>query len=84
MAPKPESVQAVKTWLAKNNVTAQTSATGEWMKIRIPVSQANSLLDTQFNQYAHEETGFTALRTTSYSVPASVQGHLDFIYPVTS
>ncbi|TBU22963.1 subtilisin-like protein [Dichomitus squalens] len=84
IAPKPESVQAVTAWLAKNNVTAQTSATGEWMKIRIPVSQANALLDTQFNEYSHDETGLTVLRTMSYSVPASVKGHLDFIYPATA
>ncbi|KAI0780145.1 subtilisin-like protein [Fomes fomentarius] len=85
VAPKPESVQAVKTWLSRNNITAQTmSSSGDWLGIRIPVAQANALLDTQFNEYNHERTNLTALRTMSYSVPASVKGHLDFIYPVTS
>ncbi|KAI1785378.1 subtilisin-like protein [Ganoderma leucocontextum] len=85
VAPKPGSVQVVKTWLSKNNVTVETvNSNGSWMNIRVPVSQANSLLDAQFNEYSHEETGLTALRTMSYSVPASVKGHLDFIYPATS
>ena len=85
VTPSPNSVQAVKTWLSKNNVTVDNVSSNEsWMNIRVPVSQANSLLDAQFNEYSHEETGLTAFRTMSYSVPASVKGHLDFIYPATS
>ncbi|RPD78397.1 subtilisin-like protein [Lentinus tigrinus ALCF2SS1-7] len=85
VVPKPESVQAVKTWLSKNNISAETaSPSGDWLSIQVPVAQANHLLDTQFNEYTHEQTGLTALRTMSYSVPASVQGHLDFIHPTTS
>ncbi|TFK81380.1 subtilisin-like protein [Polyporus arcularius HHB13444] len=85
VAPKPESVQAVKGWLAKNNISAETvSPSGDWLSIQIPVAEANDMLYTQFNEYTHEKTGLTALRTMSYSVPASVKGHLDFIHPVTS
>ena len=85
VAPKSESVQAVKTWLAKNNVSAQTvSPSGDWLSIQVPVAQANDLLDAQFNEYTHETTGLTALRTMSYSVPESVKGHLDFVHPATS
>ncbi len=85
VAPKPESVQAVKGWLAKNNISAETvSPSGDWLSIQVPVAQANDLLDTQFNEYTQEKTGLTALRTMSYSVPASVKGHLDFIHPATS
>ncbi|KAM5543119.1 hypothetical protein V8D89_002993 [Ganoderma adspersum] len=69
----------------KNNVTIdQVSSNESRMNICVPVAQANSLLDAQFNEYSHEDTGLMALRTMSYSVPASVKGHLDFIYPATS
>ena len=85
VAPRSESVQAVNAWLAKNNVTVgAASAAGDWLNVKIPVAQANVLLDAQFNEYNHEASGNTALRTMSYSIPASVQGHLDFVYPATS
>ena len=85
VAPKPESAQAVKAWLTKNNVTiGTTSAAGDWLNVKIPVAEANALLDAQFNEYSHEASGSTALRTMAYSIPASVKGHLDFVYPATS
>ncbi|KAH9858512.1 family S53 protease-like protein [Lenzites betulinus] len=85
LAPKPESVQAVKAWLSKNNVSvAKTSSIGDWMTINVPVSQANVLLGTQFGEYAHEETNTKMIRTLAYSVPASVKDHVDVVYPATS
>ncbi|KAI0644613.1 family S53 protease-like protein [Trametes meyenii] len=85
VTPKPESVKAVTTWLSKNNVaTAQASPAGDWLSIEVPVSKASALLGTQFGEYAHEKSNTTVIRTLAYSVPASVKGHLDVIFPATS
>ncbi|KAH9940543.1 subtilisin-like protein [Epithele typhae] len=85
VAPKPQSVKAVKKWLAKNNITAAAqSASGDWLTINLSVGQANALLGAQFNEYTHDATNITSLRTMAYSVPSSVKGHLDFVYPTTS
>ncbi|KAI9068395.1 subtilisin-like protein [Trametes sanguinea] len=83
--PKPESVQAVKTWLAKNNVTASTiSPAGDWLSVQVPVAKANAMLATQFGEYAHEKMNVSMIRTLSYSVPETVKGHLAAIHPTTS
>ncbi|KAI0674808.1 family S53 protease-like protein [Trametes maxima] len=85
VAPKPESVKAVRTWLSNNNVAAtQASPAGDWLSIEVPVSKASTLLGTQFGEYAHERSNTSMIRTLAYSVPASVKGHLDVIFPVTS
>ncbi|OSD01273.1 family S53 protease-like protein [Trametes coccinea BRFM310] len=83
--PKPESVQAVKTWLAKNNVTASTiSPAGDWLSVQIPVAKANAMLATQFGEYTHAKTNVSMIRTLSYSLPETVKGHLAAIHPTTS
>ena len=85
VAPKAASLTAVKAWLAKNNVTAETaSAAGDWLNIRVPVAQADTLLSAQFNEYVHQASNATSLRTMAYSIPANLKGHLDFVYPTTS
>lgn len=34
--------------------------------------------------YIHSETGKQAIRTMSYSIPTSLEGHLDFVHPTIS
>ncbi|KAI0331225.1 subtilisin-like protein [Cubamyces sp. BRFM 1775] len=85
VAPKAESAQAVKAWLAKNNVTATTiSPAGDWMSVKLPVAKANAMLDTTFSQYIHEKTNTTMIRTMQYSVPDAVKQHLAAIHPTTA
>ena len=84
VAPKPDSVQAVTTWLKKNNVTAETySASGDLLHIQIPVGQANALLNANFSTYVHEKTNTTTVGTLSYSLPSDVSEHIEFVYPTT-
>ncbi|KAI0328755.1 family S53 protease [Cubamyces sp. BRFM 1775] len=82
MAPKPESVDAVNTWLKENGITAsKMSSAGDWLSISIPVSKANDLLDAEFSVYNHTDSGKTMIRTLAYSIPSDLQGHLDFVHP---
>ncbi|KAI9066581.1 family S53 protease-like protein [Trametes sanguinea] len=83
-APSAESLAAVTSWLASNGVKATSGATNQWLNIEVPVATANAMLDTEFSVFEHQDTGISAIRTLSYSVPASVKPHLDFIYPATS
>ena len=45
---------------------------------------ANALLDADFAVYTHSDTGKQVIRTMSYSIPAALQGHLDFVHPTIS
>ena len=51
VAPKPESVEAVQTWLKDNGVAAQTlTPAGDWISAKIPLSKANAMLDAYFQK----------------------------------
>ena len=48
IAPRPESVQQVKAWLAANGLREEDlfhSPAGDWIKVRIPLSLAEEMLD---------------------------------------
>ncbi|CDO69264.1 hypothetical protein BN946_scf185042.g166 [Trametes cinnabarina] len=83
-SPKDESLAAVTTWLDSHGIKAKPGATNQWLNIEVPVATANAMLDAEFSVFEHQKTGISAIRTLSYSVPASVKPHLDFIYPTTS
>ncbi|KAF9009886.1 family S53 protease-like protein [Cyathus striatus] len=80
--PSSESVSLVNEWLSSNDITAQTiSPAGDWLQFSIPVSKANTLLDADFTVFSHAETGKQFVRTLAYSIPASLQGHVDLVHP---
>ena len=82
VAPRPESVQLVTEWLTSSGVNATTSsASGDMIAIRVPVERANALLGANFTTYIHEDTNTTVIRTLSYSLPAHLHEHIDFVYP---
>ena len=74
-------MKAVNAWLKKNGLKATPGATNQWLNIEVPVSKANALLDADFNVYNNPDTGVTAVRTLSYSIPAELKGHLDLVHP---
>ncbi|KAI0631110.1 subtilisin-like protein [Trametes polyzona] len=84
VAPTTETVEKVKAWLGKNNITAQAiSPAGDWLSINVPVSKANALLNAEFKEYTWDKTNKTVVRATEYSIPETLTEHLQFIYPVT-
>ncbi|KAJ7595436.1 Pro-kumamolisin, activation domain-containing protein [Mycena floridula] len=83
-SPTQETVAAVTSWLIDNGVTNITNNTESWFTITIPVSKANSLLHTDFEEFVHVDSGVTSIRTLSYSIPADLQSHIDVVHPTTS
>lgn len=82
VAPTPETVSVVNAWLSENGISATTiSPAGDWLAFSIPVSKANELLDTEFSEFKHLDTGDTSVRTLAYSIPADLQGHVDLVHP---
>ncbi|TFY82915.1 hypothetical protein EWM64_g1099 [Hericium alpestre] len=82
VAPSSESTSSVKSWLSASGISYETvSPAGDWIGINVTVGQANSLLSARFSTFKHRQTGHEIVRTLSYSIPASLKGHLDFVHP---
>lgn len=84
MKPAQESVDAVNAWLKSNGLNATTlSPAGDWVGFSVPVSKANKLFDADFSVFSHVETNQTQIRTLSYSIPSSLNAHIDLVHPTT-
>ncbi|KAF7319289.1 ATP-binding cassette transporter [Mycena chlorophos] len=83
--PDAASLAAVTSWLQANNIASKPiSAAGDVLQIQIPVSQANTLFDTQFSTYTHSAINGTSIRTLQYSLPSDVAPHVAYVHPTTS
>ncbi|KAI0312873.1 Pro-kumamolisin, activation domain-containing protein [Amylostereum chailletii] len=85
VAPKEDTVDAVQAWLSSNGINATSlSPTGDWLGFETTVEHANDLFDASFSTFTHQGTGAQAVRTLSYSIPASLKGHLDLVHPTVT
>ncbi|KII88063.1 hypothetical protein PLICRDRAFT_30516 [Plicaturopsis crispa FD-325 SS-3] len=83
--PSTASVDAVNEFLSSNGVSATPlTPTGDWLGFSVPVSKANELFDADFSVFTHEQTGTQSIRTLAYSIPASLQGHVDLVHPTVT
>lgn len=53
------------------------------MKVDTTVQVAEAMLNTTYNVWKYTPSGDLAVRTTSWSVPQHLTGHIDFIHPTT-
>ncbi|KAJ7728162.1 family S53 protease [Mycena maculata] len=80
--PSSETVSAVSEWLSENGLAAKSiSPAGDMLQISLSVGQADELLATRFSLFKHAASGTTSIRTLAYSVPVSVQNHIQFVHP---
>ncbi|KAI0321292.1 family S53 protease [Amylostereum chailletii] len=85
VAPKQGTVDAVQAWLSNNGLNSTSlSPAGDWLGFQTTVEQANALLDANFLTFTHQATGKTITRTLSYSIPASLKEHLNFVHPTVT
>ncbi|KAF7972529.1 hypothetical protein HWV62_17826 [Athelia sp. TMB] len=82
--PSQASIDAVNAYLKANGLSSTTlSPAGDWIEISVPVSKANQMFNAEFAVFNHKQTGAQTIRTLSYSIPSSLQEHLDFVHPTT-
>lgn len=81
-APSTKSVAAVSAWLASHGIKAGPVSNG-FMKISLRTDQAQKLLNTDYNVYHNADKSKTTVRTTQYSVPASLHDEISTIQPTT-
>lgn len=84
VAPKPAHVDAVLQWLEDEGVdTANVRATpnSDMISVRLSVSQAESLLRTEYHSFRHSEREVSVLRSLSYSLPHHIADIVDVVGP---
>ena len=82
--PHHESVDTVVEWLSQAGVTdLKHTAGGTFISFRATVELGNRLLNTEYKVFEHKATGHRTVRTDSYSLPALMKPHIDFVSPAT-
>ncbi|TFK55639.1 tripeptidyl peptidase A [Heliocybe sulcata] len=86
VAPHPQSLSAVDDWLASHGISQSDlsrSPARDWVKVKVPVSLAEEMLDTTYHVWRHVDSGETIVRTTVYGLPEHIHGHVDLVQPTT-
>ena len=77
-------MKVITDWLSKNNLKPRVvSPSGDMLRVSVPVGTANALLSANYTEFRDRVTDQRIVRTLSYSLPADVEEHLQFIYPTT-
>ena len=77
-------MNAVKAWLADsgfNDARIKLSQGLNWLDFNATVPEAENLLKTNYHIYEHQTTGQPHVACDSYSLPAHIQPHVDFVTP---
>ncbi|KAK1225614.1 hypothetical protein PQX77_011441 [Marasmius sp. AFHP31] len=84
VAPHKDTVDILEEWLDHHGIEGSTgSPSGDWVTIRIPVKDAERMLDAKYGLYHHPASKDTVLRTLSYSLPRDLMEHVDTVSPTT-
>ncbi|KAF5359013.1 hypothetical protein D9758_004874 [Tetrapyrgos nigripes] len=84
-APHEASLELVNEWLASHGIQEEDlsrSPARDWVIVKVPVTLAESMLDTTYHVWKHSD-GDYLVRTTSYSLPEHLHEHVDLIQPTT-
>ena len=87
VAARPESHEAVKSWLEYHGINPKDvlhlSGGGDWLTLRATVAQAERMLNAKYNVYHHPASSERIVRTMGYSLPCELHSHVDVITPTT-
>ncbi|KAF9077948.1 subtilisin-like protein [Rhodocollybia butyracea] len=85
MRPEDETIQEVKEWLDWHGIEddAISTSSDRWVTITVPISLAETMLNTTYHVYAHTETDETIVRTLEYSLPSHLHDHINLVSPTT-
>ncbi|KAL1296490.1 hypothetical protein AAFC00_000003 [Neodothiora populina] len=81
-APSSSSVDTVKQWSRGVDLDYNIDQFSHF-NLKTTIGDANQIFGANFLNYRSEATGDEKLRTLSYSVPDSLDAHVDFLTPTT-
>lgn len=73
-------------WLAEHGHSGTDlsySPAKDWVKLSVPVTRAEVLLDTKYSLFRHHD-GTEAVRAPQFSLPVHLHRHIDAVQPTTS
>jgi tripeptidyl-peptidase-1 len=85
--PTDEALELVHDWLRDSGIEIPDlsySPAKDWIKVTLPVSEVESLLDTKYSVFEHEDNGGYIVRTPEYSLPLHLHEHVAVIQPTNS
>ncbi|KAL1902805.1 hypothetical protein Sste5346_000716 [Sporothrix stenoceras] len=84
-APADKAVEAVKRWVVESGGIAadrvSLSTNRQWLQFDARVDEAEQLLQAEYYNYEHTESGVNLTACPQYHVPAPLQKHIDYITP---
>ena len=86
MAPSKDAERQVHEWLHSEGIDSyqlEYSAARDWIKLSLPISKVESLLDTKCSVFEHND-GDHVVRAPVWSLPAYLHEHIDTIQPTNS
>ncbi|KAL0573726.1 hypothetical protein V5O48_008222 [Marasmius crinis-equi] len=84
VAPHRDTASIVEEWLTHHGIEGTASSpAGDWVTVRLPVKDAEKMLNAEYGLYHHPASKDTVLRTLSYSLPKDLMAHVDVVSPTT-
>jgi tripeptidyl-peptidase-1 len=86
VSPSSETYDLVHEWLRESGIDTDNlgySSAKDWVIVHLPIEMVESLLDTEYHNYKHEDGSIVA-RTTAWSLPRHLHAHIDTVQPTTS
>jgi tripeptidyl-peptidase-1 len=83
-SPSEDSVSSVLDWLAEYGIARnriKQSQSLNWIEAHVTAAEAETLLNTKYYKFKHAVTGQAHVACEEYSLPESMQDHIDFITP---
>ena len=84
LKPAAESIDTIRAWLENCGLGNGLSVESDWIYLTTTVEEAERLLKTKYRSYRDVDSGVKRTRALFYSVPRSVEPHLNMIHPTTS
>lgn len=83
-APDEKSIAAVKDWLVKSGVNADTISSSKskgWLDFETTVGNLQDVLKTTYHVYNHVDGKGQHIGAEEYKVPSELSDYIDFITP---
>lgn len=78
-------MEQVHEWLADHGIEdVRYTPARDWIKVDLPVSEVEKLLQTEYHTFMRDEDGAMVVRTDAWSLPAHLHDHVSTIQPTNA